>query len=177
MRQRQRDVDAHGLGSGADVARVALAAENGLAALLGAGVVRAGLDLRRGLAEAVARADRAVGDGLEAVEIAVSAERALGELAVARAVERRRAGLARGAARVDELAGWAGLSAGGGREGLVGAGPAGVASCGGGEGVCARVAGGAGVRVDKGVGACGARVADEEQDHLAEIPGLAQAAG
>ena len=177
LRQRQRDVDAHGLGVVADVARVALAAEDGLAALWGAGVVRAGLDLTRGHAEAVGRADRAIRDGLEAVEIREGAQWALGELAVASAVQGWRAGLAHGAARVSEITRRTGLAAGGGREGLVGAGGTGVARGGGGEGVGARVAGGAGGRVDEGKGASGARVADEERDYLAEVAGLAQAAG
>ena len=64
--ERERHVDPDPPGVGADPARVAQAAELGHAARDGGRVVRAGLDVAGGLAEAVGRAERAVGDGLEA---------------------------------------------------------------------------------------------------------------
>lgn len=95
LRERQGDVDAHGLGVRALVAHVAEAAELGHAALGGAGVGRALLEVARGLAEGVGRAGRAVREVLEAQGGRVGAERALGVVPAARAVERGRERVAR----------------------------------------------------------------------------------
>ena len=89
--ERERDVDADGLGVGADVAEVAEAGELGGAASLRVGVERAGLGVGGRLAEGVGRAGRAVGEGGETVGGGVGAERAWGDEAAARAVEGRRA--------------------------------------------------------------------------------------
>ena len=70
----QRDVDVHRLAVGALVALVAQAAELGDTALDGAGV----LDVARGLAEAVGRAGRAVGEGGEVSDGGEGPERAGG---------------------------------------------------------------------------------------------------
>ena len=100
LRERQRDVDAHRLAVGAGVARVAPTAELGHAARDGARVRRAGLDVARRLAEAVARADRAVGHGLQAGAGGKRPQRAERVPPAALAVERRGAGLAHTTPRV-----------------------------------------------------------------------------
>lgn len=101
-RERQGDVDAHGLAVGAQVARVAQAAELGDAARDGAGVLRAGLDVARGLAEAVRWARRAVGRGAQPGQRGEGSQRARGVLVAAHAVQRGRAGHAQRAGLIRE---------------------------------------------------------------------------
>ena len=138
---------------------------------------RAGLDVARGLAEAVGRAGRAVGEGGEAGDGGEGPERAGGVLVAADAVERGRAGHAGRACLVREGARRALEAAVALRVGLVRAGRALGAGGGRGRREGARVAGRAGAAVEGRAGAGRAGGAQEVRDELAQVARDADAAG